>query len=60
LRNARPSSASETDDAEIDAIIFAVTDLRKKLKRFTVVCDHQSVVSEAIKVDEISKKSSSE
>jgi len=55
LRSARPSKATETDDAEIDAIIFAIGDLKTKLKRFIVVCDHQSVVSEAMKFDEISK-----
>ena len=33
------------------SILFAIEDLNKKgrLKRFTVICDHQSVVSEATK-----------
>ena len=55
LRNVRLSKAIETDDAEIDAIIFAISEVREKLKKFNVVCDHQSVVSEAVKMDKISK-----
>ena len=46
-RNAKRVDAAESDDAEVLAILFAVEELKAKLKRFTVVCDHESVVSEA-------------
>ena len=39
--------ATESDDAEVLAILFAIDDLKDSLRRFTVVCDHESVVSEA-------------
>lgn len=43
MRNARQSrGTSETDDTDIDAILFAISDLKQKLKRFIVICDHQS------------------
>ncbi len=41
--------AEETDDAECEAILFAIRRLKTKLKRFTIFCDHHSVVSEATK-----------
>ena len=41
--------AKESDDAEVLAILFAIQELRDQLRRFTVVCDHESVVSEAKK-----------
>ncbi len=37
----------ESDDAEILAILFAIDDLGGRFGRITVVCDHESVVSEA-------------
>jgi hypothetical protein len=37
----------ESDDGEVLAILFAIEDLKGRLKRFTIVCDHESVVSEA-------------
>jgi ribonuclease HI len=40
-------NAKESDDAEVLAIIFAIEELKDELHRFTVVCDHESVVSEA-------------
>lgn len=43
----------ESDDAEILAILFAIEKLKDTLGRFTIVCDHESVVSEANKVEEI-------
>ena len=46
-RGVRRVEATESDDAEILAILFAIEDLRSLLGRFTVVCDHESVVSEA-------------
>jgi hypothetical protein len=39
--------ATESDDAEVLAILFAMEDLGTSLGRFTIVCDHESVVSEA-------------
>ncbi len=45
-RAAKKVDVTESDDAEVMAILFAIDDL-KDLKRFTVVCDHESVVSEA-------------
>ncbi len=39
--------ATESDDAEVLAILFAIKELKGQLKRFTIVCDHESVVSEA-------------
>jgi len=41
--------ATESDDAEVLAILFALEELKDQLKRFTIVCDHESVVSEAKK-----------
>ena len=46
-RNAKRVDADESDDAEILAILFAIDELKGSLGRFTVVCDHESVVSEA-------------
>jgi hypothetical protein len=45
--NVRREEAEETDDAEALAVVFAIEELKKSLGRFTVVCDHESVVSEA-------------
>lgn len=39
--------AAESDDAEVLAILFAIRRLKAKFERMTIVCDHQSVVSEA-------------
>ena len=39
--------ATESDDAEVLAILFAINELKDQLRRFTIVCDHESVVSEA-------------
>jgi ribonuclease HI len=50
-KGAGPVNATESDDAEILAIIFAIEELKGSLKRFTIVCDHESVVSEAKKED---------
>ena len=41
--------ATESDDAEVLAILFSIRELKEQLRRFTVVCDHESVVSEAKK-----------
>lgn len=46
------ASVLETDDAEIHAILFAIDEMKaKKIRRFDVICDHQSVVSEALRTD---------
>ena len=42
-----PVNAEQSDDAEIQAILFAIDSLKGKFDRMTIVCDHQSVVSEA-------------
>lgn len=46
-REVKRVEATESDDAEILAIMFAIEELKDSLGRFTVVCDHESVVSEA-------------
>lgn len=43
----KQASATESDDAEIEAILFAVENLHDRFRRMVIVCDHQSVVSEA-------------
>jgi hypothetical protein len=40
--------ASETDDAELHAIAFAIQQLKGKLERFTVFSDHEPAVSQII------------
>ena len=45
-RNVRQVEAQESDDAEVLAILFAIEELGS-LGGLTVVCDHESVVSEA-------------
>ena len=49
LQNARRVDSDETDDAEIQAILFAIEELGSRFDQITAVCDHQSVVSEAKK-----------
>ena len=46
-QNVKEVEAAESDDAEVLAILFAMDELKGALGRFTVVCDHESVVSEA-------------
>jgi hypothetical protein len=43
--NARFLEADETDDAELNAVYFAIQQLKDKLPEFTIICDHDSVVS---------------
>lgn len=45
--NAKQVEATESDDAEILAILFAIDELKGIFGRMTIVCDHESVVSEA-------------
>lgn len=45
--NAKKVEATESDDAEVLAILFAIEELKDSLGGFTIVCDHESVVSEA-------------
>ena len=47
LHDAKLVDADETDDAEIQAILFAIEKLGTEFNPLTVICDHQSVVSEA-------------
>lgn len=47
VHNVKKVDATESDDAEVLAILFAIDELKDTLGRFTVVCDHESVVSEA-------------
>ena len=54
--NVKGVEATESDDAEVLAILFAIEELKGSLGRFTVVCDHESVVSEALR-DEAKKPS---
>lgn len=46
-RSVKRVEATESDDAEVLAIMFAIEELKDSVGRFTVVCDHESVVSEA-------------
>ena len=41
--------ATESDDAEVLAILFAIRELKDQIGRFTIISDHESVVSEAKK-----------
>jgi len=43
--SARFLEADETDDAELHAVYFAIQQLKDKLTEFTIICDHDSVVS---------------
>jgi hypothetical protein len=49
LQDVRMIDSVETDDAEIQAILFATEELKPRFDAITIVCDHQSVVSEAKK-----------
>jgi ribonuclease HI len=46
-QNAKPVVADESDDAEIQGILFAIEELKDNFDRLEIICDHQSVVSEA-------------
>jgi hypothetical protein len=39
-------AANETDEAELEAVAFAITELKGKLPQLKIVCDHESVVLE--------------
>ena len=56
-KDAKRVEATESDDAEVLAILFAIERLKGPLKRFTIVCDHESVVSEANKDEELKNAS---
>jgi hypothetical protein len=45
-RNAKRINATQPDEAEAKAILFAIEELEKKLPSFEIWCDHESVVSE--------------
>jgi ribonuclease HI len=40
-----PVEEQETDEAEERAILFAITELKDRIKKFTVICDHESAVT---------------
>jgi ribonuclease HI len=44
-RDATGVEATETDEAEEQAILFAMTSLKEHFQRFTVICDHESAVT---------------
>jgi len=46
-RGAKQVEETESDDAEIRAILFAIGELKSTNRRLTIVCDHESVVAEA-------------
>jgi hypothetical protein len=46
LQGVKEVAADETDEAELEAVAFAFRELKEKLPRFTIVCDHESVVLE--------------
>lgn len=54
--NVKEVEATESDDAEVLAILFAIEELKDRLGRLTIVCDHESVVSEALR-EEVKKPS---
>ncbi len=56
LKQFKPVNAEQVHDAEYQAVLFAITDLKGKLKRFTVFCDNRSVAEEAIKEPKDSPK----
>ena len=46
-KGARQVDETESDDAEVRAILFAIGELKDSLGSMTIVCDHESVVTEA-------------
>ncbi len=56
LQEVTEVEADETDDAELHAVAFAIRRLKGKLEQFTIVCDHQSVVSVIIRKDRTAGK----
>jgi ribonuclease HI len=47
IQGAKEVKETESDDAEVRAVLFAIEELGGKIGRMTIVCDHESVVSEA-------------
>jgi ribonuclease HI len=46
LSDFKEVEASETDEAEEQGVLFAITSLqRRSIRRFTVICDHESAVT---------------
>jgi ribonuclease HI len=39
-------NADQTDEAEFEAVAFAIKELKGKLAAFTIMCDNESVVSQ--------------
>jgi len=42
-------NADQTDEAEFEAITFAIKELKGKLAAFTIMCDNESVVSQIVR-----------
>ncbi|HYC11654.1 MAG TPA: hypothetical protein VEC02_03230 [Nitrososphaerales archaeon] len=45
----RQVEETESDDAEVRAILFAILELKDTIGHMTIICDHESVVAEANK-----------
>jgi ribonuclease HI len=41
--------AHESDDAELQAIAFAIRELKDRLRKFTILCDNEGVVSQILR-----------
>jgi ribonuclease HI len=54
VSNVNEVHADETDEAELQAVAFAIRELKNKLHEFTIVSDNQSVV---IEIEEKKRKS---
>src|SRR2546428_7007462 len=48
-RASEVEGAGETDDAELQAVAFAIRELKSSRGKFTILCDHESVVSEILR-----------
>ncbi len=58
LQGVTEVKAEQTHETELYAIKFAINELKEKLEQFTILCDHQSVVSEINRKDsKLAKKS---
>lgn len=49
LKQFKSVDAKETHDAEYQAVLFAIIELKGQLKQFTIFCDNKSVVDEALR-----------
>jgi ribonuclease HI len=56
MRGMKPIEATQTDDAEMQAILYAIDELHDKLNEFVIFSDHESVVSEVNKNLEVDSR----